>query len=136
MAYAIKSEVRDPQAAEFIFDTMKTMYRGRYLCAGDTGFIFASEKQGESGLIAKGVIETAKPVPRAQSSARDTSPVSVLVAHLARAKGQLGRDQVKAFTDWEDGHPATELNFKFYRQSTNKIVGLSNRTAAFLERFF
>ena len=34
------------------------------------------------------------------------------------------------------GRPATELNFKFYRQATNKIVGLSNEVAAFLDGFF
>jgi hypothetical protein len=39
-------------------------------------------------------------------------------------------------TDWKDGKPETELNFKFYRQATNKIVGLSDETAAFLSGFF
>jgi hypothetical protein len=32
--------------------------------------------------------------------------------------------------------PETELNFTFYRQATNKIVGISKEAAAFLERFF
>ena len=32
--------------------------------------------------------------------------------------------------------PETELNFKFYRQATNKIVGISDEAAAFLRRFF
>jgi hypothetical protein len=36
----------------------------------------------------------------------------------------------------DDGRPETELNFKFYRQATNKIVGLSDSAAAFLARFF
>jgi len=40
------------------------------------------------------------------------------------------------FSNWKDGRPETELNFKFYRQATNKIVGLSAQTAAFLGRFF
>jgi hypothetical protein len=30
----------------------------------------------------------------------------------------------------------TELNFKFYRQATNKIVGLSDDADRFLARFF
>jgi hypothetical protein len=34
------------------------------------------------------------------------------------------------------GEPATELNFKFYRQATNKIVGISDVAAAFLGGFF
>jgi hypothetical protein len=32
--------------------------------------------------------------------------------------------------------PGTELNFKFYRQATNKIVGISDEAAAFLAGFF
>ncbi|UFX48159.1 hypothetical protein HAP47_0016420 [Bradyrhizobium sp. 41S5] len=30
----------------------------------------------------------------------------------------------------------TELNFKFDRQTANKIAGISDETAAFLDRFF
>jgi hypothetical protein len=29
----------------------------------------------------------------------------------------------------------TELNFKFYRQATTKIAGISDRAAAFLDGF-
>src|SRR5262245_48461981 len=35
-----------------------------------------------------------------------------------------------------DRRPETELNFKFYRQATNKIVGISDEAAAFLDGFF
>lgn len=34
-----------------------------------------------------------------------------------------------------DGRPETELNFKLYRQATNKIAGISEQTAAFLRGF-
>ena len=37
---------------------------------------------------------------------------------------------------WNDGQPATELNFKFYRQATNKIVSVSAEVATFLEAHF
>jgi hypothetical protein len=37
---------------------------------------------------------------------------------------------------WNDSRPEAELNFKFYRQTTNKIVSISDRTAAFIEGFF
>jgi hypothetical protein len=36
----------------------------------------------------------------------------------------------------DDGWPETELNFKFRRQATNKIDGLSAETAGFLRGFF
>jgi hypothetical protein len=40
------------------------------------------------------------------------------------------------FSDWSDGRPETELNMKFYRQATNKIVSLSDEATAFLRGFF
>jgi hypothetical protein len=48
----------------------------------------------------------------------------------------LGRRELKSFDRWDDGRPETELNFKFYRQATDKIVGVTNGAAAFLDSFF
>ena len=62
--------------------------------------------------------------------------MSVTVKRTALVRRPLGRSDLKPFSDWKDGRPATELNFKFYRQATNKIVGISNETAAFLDGFF
>ena len=62
--------------------------------------------------------------------------MSIAVKRTALAKRRLGRSEFKSFSDWDDGRPETELNFKFYRQATNKIVGISDETAAFLRRFF
>jgi hypothetical protein len=62
--------------------------------------------------------------------------VSIAVERDAVAKRPLGRDALKKFTNWRDGRPETELNFKFYRQATNKIAGVSEEAAAFLDRFF
>lgn len=39
-------------------------------------------------------------------------------------------------TDWNDGQPGTEVNFKFYRQATNKLAGISDEAATFPDRFF
>ena len=44
--------------------------------------------------------------------------------------------ELKAFSDWNDGRSQAELNFNFYRQSINKIVGLSDGAVGFLRRFF
>ena len=35
-----------------------------------------------------------------------------------------------------DGRPQSELNFRFYRQATNKIVGLADDASVFLDSFF
>jgi hypothetical protein len=62
--------------------------------------------------------------------------VSIVVKRIAAAKRPLGRDTLKRFTKWNDGRPETELNFKFYRQATTKIGGISAEVAAFLDGFF
>ena len=68
--------------------------------------------------------------------ARQTPRVSITIRRTALAKRRLGRSELKLFCHWNDGRPETELNFKFYRQPTNKIVGISNEAAAFLRGFF
>ena len=136
MHYAIKVEIRDPKAKEFVFDRQKTMYGGKRIAEGDTIFLFASENEGGPGLIAEGVVTAAKAVPRKAGVERQTPCVSIAVRRVALVARRLGRAELKPFSDWSDGRPETELNFKFYRQATNKIVGLSDDAAAFLRGFF
>ncbi|MCP4618425.1 MAG: hypothetical protein GY844_18565 [Bradyrhizobium sp.] len=108
------------------------MYGGKQIAEGDTIFLFASENEGGLGLIARGIVTSAKPVARKPGIARQTPRVSVSIRRTALAKRPLGRSELKRFGDWNDGRPETELNFKFYRQATNKIVGISDEVAAFL----
>jgi hypothetical protein len=136
MMFAIKAEVTDPQAKTFAFSAQKTMYGGKHIARGDTVFVFASENEGGQGLIASGVVTSAKAVPKKRGIARQTPRVSITVRRTALAKRRLGRSELKVFSDWNDGRPETELNFKFYRQATNKIVGISDEAAAFLRGFF
>lgn len=134
--FAIKVEVADPSAKTFAFRAQKTMYGGKSIAEGDAIFIFASENEGGPGLIASGVVTSAKAIPRKPGIERQTPRVSISIQRTALAKRPLGRSELKRFSDWKDGRPETELNFKFYRQATNKIVGLSDEAAAFLRRFF
>jgi len=134
--FAIKAEVSDPQAKAFAFRSQKTMYGGKYIVKGDTIFLFASENEGGPGLIASGIVTSAKSIAKKQGIARQTPRVSITVKRTALAKRRLGRSELKLFSDWNDGRPETELNFKFYRQATNNIIGLSDKAAAFLRGFF
>ena len=136
MAFAIKAAIGDPRAKSFAFKAQKTMYGGKLIAEGDTVFVFASENEGGHGLIARGVVTSAEAIAKKRNIARQTPRVSVAIRITARAKRQLGRAELKPLTDWKDGRPGTELNFKFYRQATNKIVGISDEVAAFLEGFF
>jgi hypothetical protein len=136
MAYAIKVEIKDPQAETFVFAAQKTMYGGKHIAEGDVAFLFASENEGGQGLVARGIVTSSEATPRRPDLERQTPRVSIAVRRTALATKRLGRDELKRFKDWKDGQPETELNFKFYRQATNKIVGVSDATAAFLEGFF
>ena len=134
--YAIKTEVTDPSASAWTFDAQKTMYGGKKIKAGDELFVFASENEGGAGLVASGIVLSAEATPRMAHVERQTPRVDIIVRRTGQAGRRLGRDELKAFTDWQDGRPETELNFKFYRQATNKIVGLSAQAATFLNGFF
>lgn len=136
MAFAIKAEIGDPQAESFAFSAQKTMYGGKHIAAGDVIFLFASENEGGQGLVARGVVTSVEAVAKRPGLARQTPRVSLALRRSAPARRKLGRSELRPFTDWHDGRPETELNFKFYRQATNKIVGLSDETAAFLDGFF
>ena len=136
MIYAIKTEVANGRANTFVFSAQKTMYLGKHIATGDTIFIFASENEGGRGLVARGVVTAAVATPRKRGVERQTPRVSIKVRRTAFAKRQLGRGELRAYSDWKDGRPETELNFKFYRQATNKIVGLSAAAAAYLDGFF
>jgi hypothetical protein len=136
MAFAIKAEVRDPEAKTFTFTAQKTMYGGKHIAEGDTVFVFASENEGGLGLIARGVVTSSEAVAKKPGVARQTPRVSVTIRRTARAQRPLGRSELRRFAAWKDGLPETELNYKFYRQATNKIIGISDEAAAFLSTFF
>jgi len=112
------------------------MYGGKLIAEGDAVFVFASENEGGQGLIARGIVTCAEATPKRRGIARQTPRVSVSIRRTALAKRKLGRSELKHLTDWDDGRPATELNFKLYRQATDKIVGISDKVAAFLNGFF
>lgn len=124
------------KAETFTFTAQKTMYGGNHVAKGDTVFVFASENEGGKGLIARGVVTRALAIAKKPGVPRQTPRVSITVRRTAISKRQLGRSQLRHFTDWSDGQVQTELNFKFYRQATNKIVAISHEAEAFLDGFF
>ena len=136
MMFAIKAEVSDARAKAFAFNAQKTMYGGKQIAKGDTIFVFASENEGGPGLIASGVVTSSKAIAKKRGIARQTPRVSITIRRTALAKRPLGRRELRPFSDWIDGRPETELNFKFYRQATNKVVGISDEVAGFLRGFF
>lgn len=136
MAFAVKAEIHDPQAEVFYLLRQKTMYGGKSISAGDTIYVFASENEGGRGLVARGIVVSSEPVAREIGPARQTPRVSLSIRRTALSRRPLGRSELRPFSDWNDGRAETELNFKFYRQATNKIIGISDEAAAFLDRYF
>ncbi|TIV64410.1 MAG: hypothetical protein E5V89_29755, partial [Mesorhizobium sp.] len=107
MAFAIKAEVKDPQAETFSFAAQKTMYGGKHIAEGDTIFLFASENEGGQGLVARGVVTSSEAIPRTPGLERQTPRVSISIRRTALAARRLGRDELKRFKDWNDGRPET-----------------------------
>jgi hypothetical protein len=136
MVFAIKAEVNDLGAETFAFNAQKTMYGGKHIAEGDTIFIFDSENEGGSGLVASGVVTSAKAIAKKRGIARQTPRVSVTIKRSKLARRRLGRTELKVFSNWDDGRPETELNFKLYRQARDKIIRISDETAMFLRGFF
>ena len=134
--YAIKAEITDPDAKAWTFENQKTMYGGKRIGKGDDIFVFASENEGGSGLVAMGIVTAVTATPRKVDIERQTPRVTIVVSRTGSTRRHLGRSELRAFGDWDDGRPETELNFKFYRQATNKIVGLSEAAVAFLHGYF
>lgn len=132
-AYAIKAAVSDLAAARFAFGDQKTMYGGKGIGPGDRLFLFASETAGGAGLFAAGTVIAAEPTPRRPGVARQTPRVSITVERTAFATAPLGRTELKRFRGVDDGSAEAELDFKLYRQATDKIVGLTDEAAGFLE---
>lgn len=121
MAFAIKAEVRDPQAETFAFTAQKTMYGGTQIAEGDMVFVFASENEGGKGLIARGIVTSAEAVAKTRGLARQTPCVSITVRCTALAKRSPGRNELKHFSDWSDGQPGTELISSFIARPRTRL---------------
>jgi hypothetical protein len=142
-----EAAIADPRAKTFVFARMRTMYGGKAIAKGDAVFVFASEHDppspagfgaasGGAGLIARGIVTAVTAHAKPRGVARWTPRVSITVTRTARAKRAFGREQLKAWRGATDGSPQAELDFKFYRQATNKIGGVSDTAAKFLGKCF
>lgn len=87
MAYAIKTEISDPQAETFVFAAQKTMYGGKRIAEGDVIFLLASENEGGQGLIASGVVTSSEATPRRPDLERQTPRVAAAVRRTALRRG-------------------------------------------------
>src|SRR6266853_331484 len=107
MMFAVKAEVSDPRAETFGFRAQKTMYGGKNIAKGDAIFVFASENEGGPGLIASGVISSAKAIQKKPGIARQAPRVSITIRRTALAQRRLGRGELNRFSEWDDGRPET-----------------------------
>ena len=133
-SYVVKAAIADPRAKTFAFAKMRTMYGGKAIAKGDEIFVFASEHDGGAGLIARGIVTAVTAHTKPRGVERWTPRVSITVTRTALAKPAFGREQLKAWR--ADGSPQAELDFKFTRQATNKIGGISEAAGRFLRDLF
>jgi hypothetical protein len=128
MPFVVKAALGPDAASSAMSFDEKTMYRGKELRIGDEIFIFASDHQRGQGLCARGTVTE---VERGAGTR-----LRIKVSPIATAKRKLGRAELKPFRGLDDGDPRTEIDWKLYRQATNKITGVSDEAAAFLMTCF
>ena len=98
--------------------------------------MFASENEGGQGLIARGVVTSAEAIAKKAGVARQTPRVSLTISRTASPSGRWGGANLSNSRTGMAANPGPNSIFKFYRQATNKIVGISDEAAAFLSEFF
>jgi hypothetical protein len=128
MQFGVMAAPTSERGAKSYSFSEKTMYRGKEIRVHDKIFIFASDHLGGQGLVAKGVVMAVDHGP-------DTR-VSIKVRRTDVARRNLGRRELKPFCDLDDDQPQTEIARKLYRQATNKIAGISDEAAKFLDTYF
>jgi hypothetical protein len=114
----------------------KTMYRGKAISAGDRVFVFVNQPRGGARLAFRGRVEAARPDPLPKDAGRAVPRVTVRIGTLEAAKRALDREALRRFNTWGDGRPETEINFKFFRQATDKIGAISDQAGRFLDGCF
>ena len=137
MMFAIKAEVGDLTAGEFAFDATEDDVRRKAHRRGRHDLHLRQRERGRS----RADRPRHRHLGTGDSQKARGPPADAVRQHRRQAASRSpgaawGEAELKPFSDWDDGRPETELNFKFYRQATNKIVGLSDEAAAFLRGFF
>jgi hypothetical protein len=85
----IKAAVGDPRARTFAF-AQKTMYGGKHIARDDTIFVFASENEGGPGLVASGVVTSAKAIAKKRGSPGKRRGSASLLEALRSPSGASG----------------------------------------------
>jgi len=128
MRYVVKAAPPKGRRTRIVSFSEKTMWKGKTIDVGDEVFIFESDHEGGRGLIGKGSVLAVRRGP--------ASRVSIRVRRTSTSKRRLGRPELRPYRECVDDRPQTEIARRLYRQATNKIAGISDRAAAFLNSYF
>lgn len=99
-------------------------------------YLFDSATSGGSGLCARGEVVAAELWTRQAGVARQVPLVNLTIRRAGVVLRPLAKAALRRFMDWGDGRAERELNFKFYRQATDKLVGITPRAATSLQEYF
>lgn len=88
----------------------------------DVIFVFASENEGGTGLVARAIVTSAGAVLKKRGVARQTPRVTITAKRTALIKRRLGRSELKPFSDWNDGRPElSSTSGSIVRQRTSSL---------------
>ena len=129
LVYAVDSNAdhRHDEAAELVRDAARSDCVLTLQALGE--FVNAATRRRGSSFVLPGL-------PRRFASCSPSPCVSISIKRTAPPKLSLRRTELTQLTEWNDGQPATERNFKFYQQAANKIVGITDEATAFLNGLF
>jgi len=97
MPFVVKAALEPDARAEPLSFTEKTMYRCKDIRIHDEIFVFASDHHGGQGLCAKGVVTSVARGPGIRAS--------IKIRPTVNATRKLGRSELKASRDLDDGRP-------------------------------
>jgi len=116
--FAIKAAVSVRGAETFAFSAQKTMYGGKHIAQRRYDLRLRERERRRASLIASGVRHLGqndwqKNADRPANAARKHHPQT----HPRSRSDAWGGASSNFFSNWNDGRPETELNFKFCRQA-------------------
>lgn len=131
MPFAVKAALAAEVGTGPLTFAEKTLYGGKHVAVDDEVFVFWSDQQGGRGLCARGVVTSVEHGPGTRRT------IVVRPVATATATRPLGRTELGPVREIDDDtQPEAEIARKLYRQATNKIIAVSEATAAFLRTYF
>jgi len=128
MAFVLKTSPQHASPGSAMTASERTMYGGEAIARGDELFLWFSERQGGDGLAFQGHVTDVAP-------GADGKPGVACIVTNATVR-PLGKGDLEAWRDVDDGSAMAGLAYKLYYQAHNKIAALTPDEADLMRGHF